>query len=303
MSLELMEKIFYDLDSEKRKPNGVVDPRFNFFTTAHYNEVLLYKNVKEMFDLARKFKFVTYVLSNGISLHKRNVDLIAEYPDVVLHVGLNIPAFEKDLWSKRAGFAPDQFDRLMNNLEYANSKLSYLKSNLQIHINGLNRAMFHNQWIKEGPEFKEHNYDLDKEHDQQVALAKKLFPSVAINKAPIFDRAGFINNIVTNESHVKNLMANRKVTGCSNSGDRFTDWIHINSAGKVFLCCNDYNFEYEFGDLTKESIGEIWRSDTHFEVVDRAAKEICTKCLSAVFNEPKQNTSKVVTDLKFSRKQ
>ena len=301
MSLDLMEKIFHDLSEEKKRPDGVVDPRFNFFTTAHYNEVLLYKHIKEMFDLARKYKFTTYVLSNGVSLHKHNVDLIAEYPDVVTHVGLNIPAFEKDLWAKRAGFAPEQFDRLMSNLEYATKRLAYMKNEFQIHVNGLNKAIFHNGWIKKGPEFDSHAYDLDNEHIRQGHLARKLFPTVHVNSSIIFDRAGFIHNVLSNEDHVKREMAGKKVVGCKNSGDRISDWLHVNSAGKVFLCCNDYNFEYQFGDLNTQTVNEIWRSEKHIEVVERAFKEICTKCLSASLETDVTKGSTVVGEMRFAR--
>ena len=301
MSLDLMEKIFHDLSEEKKRPDGVVDPRFNFFTTAHYNEVLLYKHIKEMFDLARKYKFTTYVLSNGVSLHKHNIDLIAEYPDVVTHVGLNIPAFEKDLWAKRAGFAPEQFDRLMSNLEYATKRLAYMKNEFQIHVNGLNKAIFHNGWIKKGPEFDSHGYDLDNEHIRQGHLARKLFPTVHVNSSIIFDRAGFIHNVLSNEDHVKREMAGKKVVGCKNSGDRISDWLHVNSAGKVFLCCNDYNFEYQFGDLNTQTVNEIWRSEKHIEVVERAFKEICTKCLSASLETDVTKGSTVVGEMRFAR--
>lgn len=301
MPLDLMEKIFDDLSAEKKKPNGVVDPNFNFFTTAHYNEVLLYKHVKEMFDLARKHKFTTYVLSNGISLHKHNVDLIAEYPDVVIHLGLNIPAFEKDLWAKRAGFAPEQFDRLMSNLEYATNKLSYLKNEFQIHVNGLNQDLFQQGWIKKGPEFDSHGYDLYIEHVRQENLAKKFFPTAQVKSAFIFDRAGFINNVLSNQDHVKNLMKGKKVVGCKNFGDRTTDWLHVNSAGKVFICCNDYNFDYVFGDLKTQSISEVWNSEKRIEVVERSYKEICTKCMSAVLETDVPKTSKVFEEMRFSR--
>lgn len=301
MPLDLMEKIFDDLSAEKKKTNGVVDPNFNFFTTAHYNEVLLYKHVKEMFDLARKHKFTTYVLSNGISLHKHNVDLIAEYPDVVIHLGLNIPAFEKEVWAKRAGFAPEQFDRLMNNLEYATKKLSYLKSEFQIHINGLNQDLFQNGWVTKGPEFDSHGYDLYTEHTRQENLAKKFFPSVQVKSSFIFDRAGFINNVLSNQNHVKNTMKDKKVVGCKNFGDRTTDWLHVNSAGKVFICCNDYNFDYVFGDLKTQSISEVWNSEKRIDVVERSYKEICTKCMSAVLETDAPKSSKVVNDMRFSR--
>lgn len=298
MPVELIEKIFEELESERKNPYGVVSSSFNFFTTAHYNEVLLYKNIKELFDLARKFKYQTYVLSNGISLSPSKIDLIAEYSDVVTHVGLNIPAFEKDLWAKRAGFSPDQFGRLMSNLEYASVKFKYLQSNFQIHINGLSKSMFDDGVISEGPEFESHDYDLLNEHENQYQLAKKLFPTIAIDKSAIFDRAGFIKNIVSNKTYMNSLITDKKVVGCTNSGDRVTDWLHVNSSGKVFLCCNDYNFDYEFGDLTKQSLSEIWRSQKHFDVIEKAFKEICVGCVSAKLAPIKEQVQPII----FSRK-
>lgn len=305
MPLDLMEKIFADLDAEKKKPNGVVIPNFNFFTTAHYNEVLLYKHVREMFELARKYKFTTYVLSNGISLHKHNVDLISEYKDVVKHVGLNIPAFEKELWAKRSGFSEDQFDRLCSNLEYASSKLSYLKHDLQIHVNGLNTSLFENNWVTKGPEFNDHKYDIYNEHEKQYSLAKSMFPGFSVNKALIFDRSGYIKNIVSNEDFAKQSMVGKRVVGCKNFGDRTSQWLHVNSAGKVFLCCNDYHFEYAFGDLTKQSIEEVWKSDEHIKVVEKAYAEICTGCISAVLETDNKTISSsrtsVAGKMRFSR--
>jgi MoaA/NifB/PqqE/SkfB family radical SAM enzyme len=302
MSIELIDKIFSDLINERENPNGVVSKEFNFFTTAHYNEVLLYKNVEQLFQLGRKYKLKTYVLSNGVSLNKNNVDLISEYRDVVIHLGLNIPAFEKELWAKRAGFSESQFDRLVSNVKYAEEKLSYLKSELQIHVNGLEKHMFDNKWIKEGPEYREHNYNIISEHENQVLFAKKMFPGISVHKNYIFDRAGFINNILTNEEFIVNSNRDKKVVGCNNFGDRITEWLHINSSGKTFLCCNDYNFEYVFGDLKTQTVSEIWKSQKHIEVVNKALNSICTKCISAVFKEETKPSSRPFDGLTFSRK-
>jgi radical SAM protein with 4Fe4S-binding SPASM domain len=96
-------------------------------------------------------------------------------------------------------------------------------------------------------------------------------------------------------------MAGKKVVGCKNSGDRISDWLHVNSAGKVFLCCNDYNFEYQFGDLNNQTVNEIWRSEKHIEVVERAFKEICTKCLSASLETDVTKGSTVVGEMRFAR--
>ena len=59
--------------------NGIgdfVDPSFSFIYTAHYNEVLLYKNFKEMLDLFREYGLRTMVLTNGSPLTKDKMDII-----------------------------------------------------------------------------------------------------------------------------------------------------------------------------------------------------------------------------------
>jgi radical SAM protein with 4Fe4S-binding SPASM domain len=119
----------------------------------------------------------------------------------------------------------------------------------------------------------------------------------------VFDRAGYVNNVVSNENYMKERMQGKKVVGCDNSLDRTSEWLHINSAGKVFLCCNDYNFEYEFGDINLNSIADIWRSDRHIEVIEKAFNGICTKCLSAVLEDNRIQRGAVATnEMRFSRK-
>jgi hypothetical protein len=62
------------------------------------------------------------VLSNGVTLTPEKVDLINKYKGVVNGICLNVPAFEKDLWSKRAGVNPKLFDKLISNIEKLNIK-------------------------------------------------------------------------------------------------------------------------------------------------------------------------------------
>lgn len=312
MPVALIEKIFADIDAEKKKSNGVVQPNFNFFTTAHYNEILLYKHVEDLFKLARKYKFETYIMSNGVSLHPKNVDLLAEYPDVVIHLGLNIPAFEKDLWASRSGFSPDQFERLMANVEYATKKLKHIpKNDFRVIVNGLSEQTTSHGWATPGPDLISLGYDLKNELDRQYQLALKLFPDQTVVRAEIFDRAGTVRNAVSNEKWINSLQKGKKVVGCYNANDldRTSEWIHVNSAGKVFLCCNDYDFEYQFGDLNTQTIAEVWNSDLHIQVIEKAFKEICTSCLSAVVENdspaPQTAVSKgnaVTEGMRFSRR-
>jgi MoaA/NifB/PqqE/SkfB family radical SAM enzyme len=287
ISLDLVEKIFADITKEKNSLNGIVDRNFNLVTLSHYNEMLLFKDFDKLLDLMRKYQFQTYVLSNGISLSKQKVDLIKEYPDVVTHVGLNIPAFERELWAKRSGFSPDQFDRLISNLTYAGEQLAYLKNELSIGINGFDTNPVNAGYISLGKDFASLDYDINPntgEHETQFQLARKMFPMFNVHKDALYDRVGSISNLISNQPHMqRQLNMNRKVVGCTNWGDRTTEWLNVNSAGNVFLCCNDYNFEYKFGDFNTQSLREIWLSDLHAEVVEKAYGNICTKCFTAKF--------------------
>lgn len=287
MSVELLEKIFENVDIEKKKTNGLINPKLDLILTAHYNEVLLYKHIEDLFKLLRKYKLRTYVLSNGISLHKDKVDLIKEYLDVIPQVGLNIPAFERDVWADRSGFSPEQFDRLISNLRYAEEQFNPLKYNIQIHVNGVNAATFSTNRTKKGIGFDALNMDLDMktgEHEKQYSLARKLFPKWQITKSSLFDRAGSID-ILNNQDYMTEISKDKKVIGCSSwGGDRVTEWLHVNSAGQTFLCCNDYNFDYVYGDISKQTIEEIWGTDHHINVLNKALTQFCTKCTSAIFN-------------------
>jgi radical SAM protein with 4Fe4S-binding SPASM domain len=285
MPVELIEKILVDLVNEKNKFNGIVDSRLDLILTAHYNEILLYKHFEEMLKLFRKYKFKTFVLSNGISLNKENIDMIKSYQDVVTQVGLNIPAFERDLWADRSGFSPDQFDRLLNNLRYAEEQLLNTGYNIQIHVNGID-SNIPSEMMKFSPEFNKLKMDLNPisgEHEKQLAKARELFPKWNVTKNGLFDRAGHVD-IISYQDYLNKISNNKKVVSCNSwRGDRSTQWLHINSAGQTFLCCNDYNFDYVFGNLSEQTLNQIWGSDRHIHILEKAYNEICRKCFYATF--------------------
>lgn len=282
MPLETVDKIFSQLYEEKHKEDGIVSEDFGLFLTTHYSEILLYKDFAGLLELARKYRGLhTFILSNGVNLTKDKVDLIKEYKDVVVHIGLNIPAFTKELWSKRAGFPEKRFDDLMANLKYAEQELSYLGQSLQIHVNGLSNEDF-NGYMTKGPKFDEMGYDLSNEHEQQFRLAQAMFPGFTVTKSGLMDRTGLLSDYISNKEFQERRLKTRTVVGCSNWGDRGTEWLHVNAAGDVILCCNDYKFDYKFGNVNTQSIREIWGSDAHAATLERAYKEICADCTAAL---------------------
>lgn len=289
MPIEDVEKIFRKMIIERDTPNGVVSPDFNLFLTTHYSEVLLYKDFEKLFQLAKHYGLKTFVLSNGINLTPEKLDIINKYvPDVITEICLNVPIVENaELWSKRSGFPAKRFDELMANLENLNKHVvtRKLQGNVRLVLNGVDEVTFKTGSVKKGPKFDELEIDLDPltgEHATQAKLAEKMFPNITIEKSDLIDRTGLIADYLTEEAYMKDRMKNRKVVGCQNWGDRNYEWLSVNAKGDAILCCNDYNFEYVYGNIIEQDLAEMWFSDRHVETIDRAYNNICTKCSASV---------------------
>lgn len=275
--LELVEKMFFEVDKERKDPNGIIVNDLSICATAHYSEVLLYRKFKEMLELARKYNLQLCVSTNGVPLTKEKIDIIKEYKDIVKIVAINIPAFEKEVWVKRTGFMPYQFDVLMKNLEVAGTELNYLGELLIIGVNGISSE----NASKPGKDFMS-DYDLDPEQGEwnnQFLIAKSLFKNFNVVKegTPLHNRAGKIKNIITHNPDVT-----KKVIGCNMNGDRTTEWLHISPTGDVYVCANDYRMEYSFGNLQKSTLREIWNSDLHKQVIEKFQNEVCSSCALAI---------------------
>lgn len=297
MSIELLEKIIVNLLEERSREDGLVSRNFNGFYTAHYNEILLYPHFEEMLKLCKKYRLHTLVLTNGVPMTPEKTDLIKQYPEVITGVCFNTPAFEADVWSKRSGINIKQFDKLINNIKYATENLPNLVRSgaLSIQVNGVNENSFSNRggWLDKGLEFPT-DIDLDQYKGElitQAKLAREMFPGVQVYEVPsLIDRAGLLDNIITNKEAIKrNLQRNdenKKVIGCGNGievGGRPIGWIHINAAGDAFLCCNDYDFDFKFGNFKTQELRDFWGTEEHINLVQKSYDTICRNCASAIF--------------------
>jgi MoaA/NifB/PqqE/SkfB family radical SAM enzyme len=297
MSPELLRKIIENLIEERDKEDGLVHKHFGGFYTAHYNEILLYPHFEELLKICQEYRLCFMVLSNGIPLTPDKVDLIVKYRNVVNGICLNIPAFDAETWSKRSGINIKQFDKLISNVHYAMSQLPTMVKNksFSIQVNGSNEYSFGDNggWLDKGPEFP-NDIDLNPitgELATQVKKAKELFEGLQIFDVPsLIDRAGLLDHIMTNKEAIKrNLQKGdetKKVIGCGNGrevGGRPIGWIHVNAAGKVFLCCNDYDMEIQFGDFKTQKLSEFWGNEFHQQKVQESYDTICRGCASAIF--------------------
>ena len=95
---------------------------------------------------------------------------------------------------------------------------------------------------------------------------------------------------MTNKGSIKrnlqNGNKNKKVIGCGNGkevGGRPFGWIHINATGTVFLCCNDYDMEIQFGDFKTQELKDFWGNDEHIKKIEESYQTICRECVFSIF--------------------
>jgi sulfatase maturation enzyme AslB (radical SAM superfamily) len=286
MPIDLLEKIISNIVSERNR-NGLVNKTFKTFYTAHYNEILLYPHFEEFLKLCKKYGLSFVLLSNGIPLSKEKVDLIKQY-GVVAKITLNIPAFDAETWSKRVGINIKQFDKLIENVNYARKELFGLVRNglFEIQINGVDKNSY---WITKGENFPKDLFD--DELEKQTIKAHQLFSNLKIIiDNNLVDRVGLLDNVFSNKPTILSKLQkedeNKKVIGCNigaEIGGRALGWLHINSKGETFLCCNDFHFEHKFGDFKTQTLEQLWGTDIHIEMVENAFKTICRNCSAAIF--------------------
>ena len=299
MSPELLEKILSNLIEEREKEDGLVSKSFNGFYTAHYNEVLLYKHFDVLLELCRKYKLYTLILSNGTTLTPERTDLIKKYPDVIVGICLNTPAFEPETWSKRSGFKVEMFDTLINNITYAYNNLPDMVKgkSFSIQVNGVNKYSLKENggWLTKGESFP-NDIDLDESTGElrtQANIARSLWPDLNVFEVPsLIDRAGLLDNVMTNKDAIVEFAQkkdqNKKVIGCGNGrevGGRPIGWVHVNSRGEAFLCCNDYHFDFKFGDFQTQKLSDFWGKEDHVNKILQSYETICTNCASAIFEQ------------------
>ena len=295
MPLDLVEKILIDLNEHRISEDGVVSNTMRTIYTAHYGEVLLYKYFEEFLGLLRKYNFTTTIFSNGVNLTPNKIDIIKSNREVISDIVLNIPSFEPEIWANRSGLPANQYDRLISNLEYADRELVGFNS-LVILINGVDANSW-NEQFQPGDDFDQLMIDqhlVRGEQSQAYDFAKRKFKNfITVKEYVLHDRAGLLSNLITNQPSIEERLKTGTVVGCRGGpsreralsdgsedvdSDRTTEMIHINPLGETFLCCNDYNMEYVFGNLSQQPLREIWGAEKHVDVIMRAREEICRRC-------------------------
>lgn len=288
MTLDMLDEILKQLSAGM---GDFVDPNLSIVYTAHYNEILLYKDFEGMLDIYRKHGFKINVLSNGVALTNNKSDIIYKNIDVINEVLLNIPAGDEDTWSKYVNLNKSIFKRVISNVNYAKEKFG---NKINIMVNGLNdKSMLSNGgWIDILPLAPDLDLDVSKgSMAEEVSKIRALFPELTVfSNHHLYDRAGHLEelNIIGQSNAIKKYLnkEGQKVIGCSGGievRDRTKEWIHINSNGEVFMCCDDFSFETIYGNINDHTLLELWHSQERKNMISQAQRTICTKCSAAVW--------------------
>lgn len=293
MEISELENIFKQLVDGK---GDFVDPDLNFAYSANYNEVLLYKHFEEMLQVYRKYGFKTNILTNGVALTPKKIDLLIEYQDVVNGILLNIPASEPERWSRYVKMNIKLFDKVVSNVKYLNEKRNagIFEPYVHLMINGINNSSLtkNGGWLDlldNAPKI-----DLDNDSGELAKDAEQfkiMFPGLDISTSyHLYDRAAHLEKygIFTQKIAIDKYLKsdNKKVIGC-NGGigirSRTNEWIHINPNGDLFICCADYDFETIYGNVNSTSLKDIWNSKERSDMILKSYSDMCTKCSAAIW--------------------
>jgi MoaA/NifB/PqqE/SkfB family radical SAM enzyme len=287
MDFDVLKNIIEQLDAGR---GDFVDPNFNMVLNAHYNEVLLYPHFKEMIYLYKDYGLKTILFSNGTTLNKEKIDFIADNIDVFYGITFNVPSAFSEQWALYTGLNVKIFDRLINNLHYANTKFKF-----NIQVNGVQEESFVENGgtitVLEKAPYLNYNSQTG-DVAKAVNQFKILFPDANVfSDVNLNDRSGKLkeSQVLSNQEAIKlqTNNFNKKVIGCAggewNAMSRAEDWLHINANGDVILCCHDYEFETVYINIKDKSIKDIWNGEERKKMISKSYSSFCRSCKYAIW--------------------
>lgn len=282
MPIKYVEKILDNIIAEK---GNIIDPNFVHIYTAHYNEIVLYPYFEDYLKLLSDRGIYTMVLTNGVGLTPKVTDIITKYKNIISGINFNIPAIEKNEWSKQTCFNIDKHDQLLTNIQYLIDSLPENVNNktISVGMNGITNNSFFERggWIEKLNKFPEITNNTLSEQEK---LFKEKFPNLSIyTNSALLDRNGLMaeNEIYSSKNGVeKFIKKSTNVIGCVT--DRIYNWLTINSFGDLFLCCQDYNQTTKFGNIVDNKISDVWFSEKHIELLYKEINSgMCVDCIFA----------------------
>jgi radical SAM protein with 4Fe4S-binding SPASM domain len=270
MPIDDVEHILQNIRNSSLLSNNFTDILLN-----NFNEIFLYKYFDKLIELLGKYKFTTLILTNCTTLNDEHIKIILNNKNIIRDLWIHIPIFDRELWKEQTGLTDKLFDRLCKNLDELHGKV-----NATVHLSGVNDGEYSNIFQKK------YNNSIILKEDRFEESRKKFisrYPKFKIEVDFIIDRAGILSeySAFKNENLLP-LTENEIVSGCNflyGGISRLFNWLTINSVGDVFLCCNDFDMKYRFGNLLQQSLDECWQSEQHIDAIIDIFNDNCSKCI------------------------
>lgn len=219
-----------------------------------------------------RLDFKILELSTNASLlnKKRLDDIVRSFPPVNHELRVSFHGIDEESFTSIMGL---DFDVCKNNTLALIEKSQDHNLNILIRGSGV-------------PRIQKENAPLWFTREQYMNFWNKEFIQHGFKKLPriefftYHDRAGEISR---NEVNFSALRRNLDKFYC----DRIDQWAHFLYTGELILCCMDYHHKTVFGDITKQSLNEIYTSEEFLTIakkvigkVESPGDFICKRCVS-----------------------
>jgi glycosyltransferase involved in cell wall biosynthesis len=239
---------------------GLVTQTFTLWLSS-YNDILLDPLLENRLIELRRRGLGFTCLTNGVGLLKV-VDLLHEYRDVIHGYSVNLPAGNAKDYERYTENQESVFYDILSGLHRLYSKdPEYYRHSVHVGING--------RYPNDNVLFDVPPNDTDLQlHDLKLWLSE--YPRVEAMR-PLCDRAGHLKPFsIDNRANVSNPK------GCN----RLTEWLHFNSLGDLYTCCQDYLEETKYANILTSDLVSILNVDMPTELTKSS---LCVKC---IFNQP-----------------
>ncbi|MDY7230464.1 radical SAM/SPASM domain-containing protein [Hyalangium rubrum] len=190
----------------------------------HYSEPTLDPTLLERVRLAKEHGLQVRLHTNASLLNAEKIRALAEFGNI--HLVINLPSVDRAEYERITG--AKLFDRVLANLR-------------TIHEHGLPARLSINSPRESA--------------DENVRRINEMFATMFGDSVawPTDNRAGLLQK----EEYAAEVEHLGLLSGCTYALNQ----LNIAHDGKVFLCCQDFNQEYVFGDIRQQSLREIAESD------------------------------------------
>lgn len=234
-------------------------PAVRKFYLNGYNEPSLVPEIVEQIQLAARLDAELIILTNGTGLTDRKCEAMARaHPRLTLDIHLSAVDASEYRQAHGVILNPELLPRLRGLARRTDL------TNIEFRMMVMGRG--------------------DDRHRQNWRGVRDFFADtrMTVGMDVVHDRAGAL------PSPYQQGFRHADVFGCALDNRPF-DWVHVTAGGNWVLCCQDYNEDYVFGNLFKQSIRDIAESERRRTIVMRGfgrdsahPSGICTRCRYAV---------------------